>query len=85
MRENFFDGMKKFFGGDFSGALVVDTCLWLGDAVLPVVIPPGLNGPPGELMGSAFFVFEDLFADAEIAFLETVSIGEFESAEDFHF
>ena len=85
MREDFFDGLKKFLGANFAWALGVDAGLWFGDSMLSIVIPPGLDSSPGELMGSAFFVFEDLFADADVAFSEAVSVGEFQRAEDFHF
>ncbi len=85
MGHDFFDGVKKLLGVDLAGAFGVAPLFGFGDTMLAIVIPSGLDGPPGELVGVTFFVFEDLFADAEVAFFEAVSVGKLKSAEDFHF
>lgn len=77
--------MEELLRVDFARAFGVTSLLGFGDAMLAIVIPPGLDGPPGELVRVAFFVFEDLFADIEVAFFETISIGKFKGTEDFHF
>jgi len=85
VREDFFDGMKKFFRGDFSRLIRVEACFWFGDTVLSIMVPPGLDGSPSELIRVSFFVLKDLLADTVVTGTEAVSFGEFEGAKDFHF
>lgn len=83
--QDLLNGVEKFFWINFARALGVAALLGFCDSVLTVVIPPGLDGSPGELIGVTFFIPEDLLTDADVAFLEAVSVGELKSAEDFHF
>ena len=50
-----------------------------------IVIPPGLNGAPSELVRLAFLIVEDHVADGFVAGLVGVSLGVFECSEDSHF
>lgn len=60
-REGFFDGGEEVFGGDFAQGVFVGPGRRIGDAVLSVVIPPGLDGAPGEVVRVAVFVGEGHF------------------------
>lgn len=83
--EDFFDGFEKVLGGDFASGSFVAAHGIFGDAVLAVVIPPGLDGAPGELAGVSVIVFEDHLADGLVLSLEAVAGGVFEGAKDAHF
>jgi len=80
-----FDSGKELFGSGFSGFTLVVAFSRLGDAVASIPPPPCLDGSPGELMGDAFLVFENLPAYSDVASLHGVSVGELKCAEDFHF
>ena len=82
---DFLDGFQQLFGTDFAGAAFVGSLGRLGDAVVPIPLPPGLDGAVGELVGVAVFIGEDQFTDGFVALLEGVAIGILQSAEDFHF
>jgi len=49
--ENLFNGVEEFFGSSFSGFSCVTTSGAAGNTVAAVMIPPGLDGAPGELVG----------------------------------
>jgi len=81
----FFDGFEKILGGGFTHRSFVGAFLGVGQSMLAIVIPPGLDGAPGELVREAFFIFEDHLADGLILFSHGSSWGVFEGSEDFHF
>lgn len=84
-RERFFNGGEDLFGGDFAQGTFVGAGGGVGDAVLAIVIPPGLDGAPGELAGLAVFVEEGHFANGAVAGLHGVAGSVFEGSEDAHF
>ncbi len=49
-RESFFDGSEKVFRGDLAHGAFVESGWRVSNAVSPIVIPPGLNGAPGEVV-----------------------------------
>lgn len=42
------DGFEELLGDDFAGAAFIGSCRGVGDAVFAIVIPPRLDGAPGE-------------------------------------
>ena len=83
--EDLLNGFEKVLGGDFAGASFVGPGWWIGDAVFAIVIPPGLDGAPGELAGVAVLVEEDGLTDGLVASEVGVALGVFECPEDSHF
>jgi len=83
--KGFFDGGEEVLGGDFTMGSFVGSGGWVGDTVLTVVIPPGLNGTPGEVVRVSVFVLEGHFGDCAVAGVEGVAGGMFEGSEDAHF
>jgi len=53
--------------------------------VLTIVIPPGLDGAPSEVMRVAVFVLEGHLRDSPVAGVKGVAGGMFECSEDAHF
>ncbi len=84
-REGLFNGGQNVLGGDFAQGPLVRSGGRIGDAVVSVVIPPGLDGSPGELAWLTFFVLEDHLADGSVAGAEAVAGSMFEGSEDAHF
>ncbi len=83
--EDLLNGFEEVLGGDFAGGSFVGPGWWIGDAVFAVVIPPGLDGAPGELAGVAVLVEEDGLTDGLVASEVGVALGVFECPEDSHF
>lgn len=84
-RKDFFDGFQEVFRGDFAHDAFVRTFRGMSDAMPSVVVPPGLNGAPCELMGFTVFIKEDPFADGLITCEQSVAGSMFEGSEDTHF
>jgi hypothetical protein len=84
-REDFFDGFEQGFGVDFSYRVFIGTMRCLDHAVVPVPVPPGLDGAPGKLVVVAVFVFEAHRGDGFVTGSHGVSCGILKGAEDPHF
>lgn len=72
-------------GGDFAGGVFVGAGGGFGDAVSAVIIPPGLDGAPGEVVGVAVFIMEGGGADGLVTGEVGGALGVFEGSEDSHF
>ena len=83
--ENDFDGRGELLGHDLAGGAFVAAFGGCGDAISAIVVPPGLDGAPGELAGGAFLILEDHLANSLVAGLHGVARGVFECAEHPHF
>lgn len=80
------EGFEELFGGDFAGVSFVFACLCGDpcDAVIFVVVEPGLDGAPGELSRVAFFVEEGHGGDIADAFASCSSVDGVDGSEDAH-
>ena len=84
-RQDLFDGFEQVLGRDLACRSLVTALGGIGDAVAAVVVPPRLNGAPGELAGVSVLVTEGHLADGHVAIPEGIAFGVFERAEDAHF
>ena len=82
--ERFFDGGEDVFRSKLAQGTLVGSDGSFGDAVLAIIIPPGLNGAPSELVGLILFVVEGHFAHGTVAGLHGVAGSVFEGSEDAH-
>ena len=81
-REDSFDGLQQGFGVDFAGRAFVGAGGRLDHAVVPIPVPPGLDGAPGELVVVAVFVFESHRGDGFVAGFHGGTFGILKGAED---
>lgn len=65
--QNLVDGFEEVLGSYFTSGTLVAACGGFSDAKSPVVIPPGLDGPPSESHGLALLVGEGHLTDGFIA------------------
>ena len=83
--QDLLDGLKQALGSDLAHHAFVAAFGCFSDAVATVVIPPGLDGAPGELAAMAVLIAEGHLADSLVAFQQGCAIGVFERAEHAHF
>lgn len=83
--QNLVDGFEEGLGSYFTSGSLVAAPGGFSDAISPVVIPPGLDGPPSEAHGLAILVGEGHLTDGFIAGEHRVALGVFECAEHSHF
>ena len=79
------DGFEELFGNDFADGAFVGAALPFGDAVFAVVIPPSLDGAPGEAAELSLFIEEGHLTDGLVAGDVRCAAGIFEGSEDSHF
>ncbi len=84
-RQGLLDGGEEVFGGDLAGGAFVGADRGVGDAVLSVVIPPGLDGSPGEVPCLTVLVDEGHLANGLVSRVKAVAGSMFEGSEDAHF
>lgn len=84
-RKDFFDRFQEVFRGDFAHHAFVRALGGMSDAMPSVVVPPGLNSAPCELVRFTVFIKEDPFADGLITFAQGVARSMLEGSEDTHF
>jgi hypothetical protein len=82
--QDLLNGFEQALGRDLAGEAFVGSFGGVGDAVFAVVIPPGLDGSPGEADGMAVFVLEGHGADGLIAGEHGFALGVFECSEHSH-
>ena len=82
--QDLLDGFQQTLGRDLAGGALVGAARRIGDAVLAVVIPPGLDGSPGELEMPAVFIGEGHRTDRLIADEVGLTFGIFECAKHPH-
>lgn len=85
LRHHLFDDFEQVLGSDFAGGSFINTRGSIGDAVFAIVIPPGLDSAPCELVRLAFLVEEDHVADGLVAGKVGCTLSIFECSEDSHF
>jgi hypothetical protein len=80
-----FDGFEELFGDDFAGGALVGAGGGICNAVFAVVVPPALDGAPGEAAELSVFIEEGHLADGLVAGDVGGAAGVFECSEDSHF
>jgi hypothetical protein len=79
------DGFEQLLGRDLADGAFVGALRGVGDAVFAIVIPPGLDGPPGEADGMAVLILEGHSGDVLVAGEHGLARGVFECSKHPHF
>jgi hypothetical protein len=82
--QNLLDSFQQALRCDLAGTAFVGPARMIGDPVLLIVIPPGLDGLMAELVGHSAFICEGHLADRLVAGQLGITLGIFECTEHPH-